>query len=310
MIWYYHIILIMLTTPNPHSKNYQVQSITSPERSPELDTLTEWIRVRIPDIFRENISPQMGTLLGQLPAFESLISRDHQLLSHELYYFLVSRGYESLPYTEKEREDYKQCVAKFVQKWNSLWAKINADVFIETEIVAGAPRWSTTYKYYQTFSEKSWKQCIDHLPELYGRIAREFSGKYNERISAKFPGNIQLFREKCDNLVIYCRNKENLPKIQAILDTWIHDYLIPSRNRPFYRSAFWVDAPPGPWEEKTSFSDLCAILWSKYAKQYNEWYRWKTWKELSNREYNILALGQACEMTKSDPHDIPAKTKR
>lgn len=252
----------------------------------------------------------MGTLLGQFPAFESFISRDHRLLNHEIYYFLVSRGYESLPYTIVEREEYKQCVAEFIQKWKALGAKIDAEVFIETEIVAGTPRWSTTYKYYQTLSEKSWKQYIDKLPELYGMIAREFDGKSDERISAKFPSNIQLFREKCDNLVIYCGKKEYLPKIQEIVEEWIRKYAIPTNNRPFYRSTFWVDAPPAPGEDKTSFSDLCTLLSIKYAKQYNEWHRQKTWKELSNREYNILALGQACMMAGSDSVDIPAKTKR
>ncbi len=302
----------MLTSPSPHvpTWTHQIFSIEHPENSRELDTLTEWVRVKIPDIFKNNISPQMGTLLGKLPAFESLISRNHRLLDHEIYYFLVSRGYNVTQYIEREKQDYKECVGEFIRKWKVLWAKIDAEVFIETEIVEWAPRWNVTYKFYQTFSENSWKQYIDKLPELYSMIKSEFTGKCDERISAKFPGNVQLYKEKCDNLVIYCWKEEYLPKIQSIVEEWIRKHAISINNRPFYRSSFWVDAPPNPWEDKTSFSDLCTILSSRYAKQYNELYRRNNGKELSIRDYNILAVGQACMMAHSDPKTLWAKTKR
>ena len=106
----------MTTSPHTPTSSHPIFSIPHPENSPELDTLTDSVRVKIPDIFKENISPQMGTLIGQFPAFESFISRDHRLLNHEIYYFLVSRGYDVPQYTEKEKEDYKQCVAEFTRK--------------------------------------------------------------------------------------------------------------------------------------------------------------------------------------------------
>jgi hypothetical protein len=294
----------MLTSSSSHSSTVSTRpifSITNPEKSRELDTLTEWVRVKIPEIFKNIISPQMGTLLGLLPAFESLVSRNHRILSHEIYYFLVSRGYTVSQYTEREKQDYKECIAEFIRKWKARWDKIDAEVFVETEIVGWASRWNVTYKFYQTISENSWKRYIDKLPELYSMIKSEFTGKCNERISAKFPGNVQLYKEKCDNLVIYCWKEAYLPKIQSIVEEWIRKYTIPTNNRPFYRSSFWEDKPPAPGEDKTSFSDLCAIQAIKFAKWYNH---------LSTRDYNILALGQACMYASNDPKTLWAMTKR
>lgn len=80
-----------------------------------------------------------------------------------------------------------------------------------------------------------------------------------------------MYEEKCDNLVIYCRDQRNLSKIQVIVERWIQQYHIPIKNRPFYRSAFGVDGKLSPGENKTSFSDLCANLAIKYANDCDIW---------------------------------------
>ncbi len=302
----------MFTSPSPHSptNSYPVFTIQHPEKSKELDTLTESVRVKIPDIFSANISPQMGTLLGQLPAFESMISRDHRIFDLEIYQFLVSRGYEVSLWTNEEQWKYRDCVSQFIEVWKKLWAKIDNDVYVETEIVQWPKRWNKSYKFYQTFDEKSWKTCIEKLPKLYGSIARDLWKSQTGKISAKFPAYLGLYRERCDNLVIYCTDIHTLPKIQALVERWIQENQIPSRNRPFYRSSFWIDAPVNPGEDKTSFSDLCAKLSYDYAKKYDAAYLQKTGKKLTNKEFNILALGQACMMASSDPENIKAMTKR
>ena len=299
-----------LSTSSNSTDNHPKISITSPEKSPELDHLTETVQAKIPDIFKANISSQMGELLWRLPAFESLISRNHRIFGVEIYHFLTSRWYETKTTSKNEQQKYREKVTEFIKRWESLGAHIDTDVFVETEIVSWAPRWNTTFKYYQTFTESAWNQYIDKLPELYGMIAREFGDNSGERISAKFPAFLSGYMEKCDNLVIYCRNQDNLPRIQKMVEQWILRYSLPAVNRPFYRSAFWIDTAPAHWQDKTSFSDLCAILSIEYAKKYESWYKKQTGKTLTEREYNILVLGQACMMASSEPKELKAVTKR
>ena len=102
-------------------------------------------------------------------------------------------------------------------------------------------------------------------------IAREFATEKGERISAKFPRYLTMYEEKCDNLVIYCRDESNLPKIQDIVEQWIRKYTIPAINRPFYRSAFGIDGKIDIKDDKSSFSDLCAKLAIQYANDCDAW---------------------------------------
>ncbi len=110
--------------------------------------------------------------------------------------------------------------------------------------------------------------------------------------------------------MIYCRNQENLQKIQNIVEEWIREYSIPAINRPFYRSTFGVDTPFVRDGEKLSFSEFCSTSAHEYAKKFNEWHMKQYGKELSNREYNILALGQTCMLASDDSKMISVKTKR
>ena len=98
------------------SSNHPTFSICSPENSPEIQELSDATRVKIPDIFRKNISPQMAELLGRLPIFEELISRKHRIFSQQIYYFITSRGYEVPRSTSDARIQYDEAVGDFIRR--------------------------------------------------------------------------------------------------------------------------------------------------------------------------------------------------
>ncbi len=99
-----------------NSLNPQVFTVTSPEKSPELGELSDGMKVKIPEIFKDNISPQMQEFLSRFPLFEYEISKKRRLFQIELYQFITSRGYQISLLNIDQAEQYKEVVKRFIEK--------------------------------------------------------------------------------------------------------------------------------------------------------------------------------------------------
>ncbi|KKR07719.1 MAG: hypothetical protein UT32_C0007G0007 [Parcubacteria group bacterium GW2011_GWC2_39_14] len=101
---------------------------------------------------------------------------------------------------------------------------------------------------------------LQHIPELMSEL-RQLSIESDDVAHIKFPESLTGFISNNDSIVIHFKKKENVEKIQKLLDTWMKAHGIHEEPREMGRTKVGAD-PKG-----SSFSDILSKTIAEWLEQ-------------------------------------------